>query len=676
MKCHLLISIFVLGILTSVPSIVSARKYADHLVLERMFTYQQNYNVSELDSFTTNVYVKRNFNVWRRNFTLWLIPSMYSIAEDDRLYLSESYNKLTFKNIDEYSIERKVSFSTIRHNRHAMPTTTEFIIPNIYGTCLYMDHVLSPFSKSNRRYYHYEVSLKGDDLAVVTFKPRFLNNTQLVSGQAQVSVPTGQVISTTFKGEYDMMHFYTETTMGDSGIRSLLPKQCNTQLIFKFVGNEVYFTSEAVYDCPTELPDSVSNVFSAALMDSIRPIQLTKEEQLLANQWTSSHKPDTTARKDTVKRFNFAKDVLQDAIGDNLISSIRFESDRGRMKLSPILNPQYISYSSRHGIAYKIKLGSHYIFSEKANIEFKPWCGYNFKYKKFYFTLPFYFNYHPEHDNRLTVVFGNGNRITNSRIIEEVQHEHGDTLQLDDRELNYFDDTYLTVSNNVVLTDGVELEAGCTYHQRKPYKPNVFWHWGKPQTYNSFAPMVTLRLTPWKAGPTLTVDYERGIKGVLNSDSDYERWEFDSSWKYTLPAMRKLNTRVGVGFYTRRKTNYFVDYIHFRENRLPGGWDDDWSGEFQLLNSSWYNASRYYVRANVSYESPLVLGTWLPIMGHIIEKERFYLSALGIDHTRPYSEIGYGFSTRFVSIGLFASFLNASFQRFGCKFTFELFRRW
>ena len=675
-KCHQLVIILMLGILTSVPSIVFARDSANHLVIERMFAYHQNFATSDLEGFTTDFYVKRNFTVWKRNFTLWMIPSMYSIAGNERLYFSESYNKLTFKDINNYNISRKVSFSTIRHDRHAMPTTAEFMIPDIYGTCLYQDHVLSPFNKNNRRYYHYEVHLTESDSAIVDFKPRFLKNTQLISGQAYVSMSTGQVISTTFSGEYDMMHFRTETTLGDSGIRSMLPKQCNTQLIFKFVGNEVYLTSEAVYDCPAQLPDSLNNVFDAALMDSIRPIQLTKEEQLLFNQWQKSHQPDTTIQKDTVKRFNFAKDVLQDAIGDNLISSIRFESDRARIRFSPILNPEYISYSSTHGIAYKIKLGSYYTLSEKTNLEFKPWCGYNFKYRKFYYTLPFYFNYSPQRNGRLTLTYGNGNRISNSRIIEEIQHEHGDTLNLDDKQLNYFDDTQLTISNNIMVFNGFEIEAGVTYHKREPYKPNELWYWGKPQNYYSFAPMVTLKLNLWKKGPTLTIDYERGIPGVLESDSDYERWEFDGSWKHHLMAVRKLNTRIGVGFYTRRKTNYFVDYTHFRENRLPGGWDDDWSGEFQLLNSSWYNASRYYARAHISYDSPLVMGTWIPIVGHFIEKERFYLSALSIDNTRPYSEIGYGFSTRFVSLGLFASFLNANFERFGCKFTFELFRRW
>ena len=109
---------------------------------------------------------------------------------------------------------------------------------------------------------------------------------------------------------------------------------------------------------------------------------------------------------------------------------------------------------------------------------------------------------------------------------------------------------------------------------------------------------------------------------------------------------------------------------------LPNGWDDDWTGQFQLLSRNWYNASDYYLRGHVSYESPLLMLSWMPWIGRYIETERIYLSTLSIEHTRPYTEIGYGFTTRFVSIGLFASFLKTQYQEIGCKFTFELFRKW
>ena len=297
-KCHRLLSIIILGILTVIPSTTLSREYIDSLVLERVFNYRHNFTDSEIQGFTTYVYVKNNYNVWRRNFTLWLIPSMYSIADGERYLVAESYNKLHFKDINEYEAKRQVCYSTIRHNRRAMPTVIEFLTPNLYDICLYRDHILSPFNRHNKHYYHYRVLPSINNSAIVEFRPMFLENTQLVSGTAYIDTETGRVIKATIRGEFDMIRFRTETTQGDNGARSLLPKECKTSLQFKFMGNEIYATVDAYYDCSVTLPDSLENVFDLALMDSIRPIPLTAQESHILRQYAESTLPDSTQLAD------------------------------------------------------------------------------------------------------------------------------------------------------------------------------------------------------------------------------------------------------------------------------------------------------------------------------------------------------------------------------------------
>ena len=135
--------------------------------------------------------------------------------------------------------------------------------------------------------------------------------------------------------------------------------------------------------------------------------------------------------------------------------------------------------------------------------------------------------------------------------------------------------------------------------------------------------------------------------------------------------------KVGYGLYTSRsKGAYFLDYTNFHYENIPGGWDDDWTGEFQLLNSNWYNASRYYLRGNFTYESPLLIMSKLPLVGRYIEMERIYSNILFTDQLHPYIECGYGMTNKWFSTGAFFSVSNKKFGEVGIRFGLELFRDW
>ena len=134
--------------------------------------------------------------------------------------------------------------------------------------------------------------------------------------------------------------------------------------------------------------------------------------------------------------------------------------------------------------------------------------------------------------------------------------------------------------------------------------------------------------------------------------------------------------RLGTGLYTMKNHDaYFLNYENFRENNLPNGWNDDINGDFELLRSDTYNTSEYYIRANVTYESPLLLLSWLPYFGHYVEMERLYISALDVRNAHPYVEAGYGFTSRLMSVGVF--FSNGRGNRtIGVTFGLELFSKW
>ncbi len=647
--------------------------------LDHIRQYQQSRQDS-IREIEDNVYAKYRFNVEKRNPTMWLIPTLYVMAKDEREYIRESYNRVSFTDAHHYEIKNQLLSGTIRRQRKAIPTLLDFLTPNIYDIALYDDHVLSPFNKINRRFYRYQQKTINDSITRLEFRPK-LYNTQLVNGYALVETSTGRIIRTLLNGEYDMLTYRTEIQQGEEGGRSLMPRRCSTTATFKFMGNRISTFFDALYNSPIQIPDSLEDNENRELMDSIRPIPLSETDKRIYQAYDKRNEEaemisDSLAKDTTEQHTNVLKKIFWDTIGYDLVTPIAAESKSAEFKLSPIINPLYVRYSQSRGISYKMTLRSRYTFSPHRYLDFDPNFGYNFKQRRFYFTAPLQMTYNPKRNGYAVLEWGNGNIISNATVMNALNEIHQDTIDFRGMDLDMFDNNYIRMFNNIMLFDWLDVESGLVYHWRQSLNREMMRYFGAPEVYKSLALSLGIRLTPWQTGPVLSFDWERSFKNVFQSNIQYERFELDATMKYKILGIRYLNFRFGCGFYTNKNENYFLDFTHFTDNNLPEGFEDEWSGDFELLDSRWYNESNYYVRANASYDSPLMVATCIPYLGKYIERERFYFSSALVEHTRPYFELGYSFTNRYISAGLFASFLNTEFQRIGLDVEFELFRRW
>jgi len=644
----------------------ASNRTVDSILINRMWNYYEHSEI--IVDGEKNVYIKCHISTKRRNALLWVIPTMYSIAKGDRDYIGEAYTKLRHHGASSFDIKRQVFCSTVPHQRDVMPAIYEFITPNLYAVQLYPDGVLSPFHRTNRFFYKYRVTNIGS-YATIKFRPRS-SNTRLIKGEAIVDIASGRILSLEFQGEYDMISFDVKTLMDQRNPFSPLPDQCTTDATFKFLGNNIKAHVSSYFNCPVTLPDSLNDIEDLTLMEKLRPVPLDEEERRIVEDF---HKETIEEEEtDTIqKRSTRLKDAAWDFVGDNLMSSKETQIENVSLNVSPLLNPLYMGYSSSSGISYKLDFGLRYAWNTHRYLTLNPKFGYSFKKKLFYYDVPLRMTYNPKRNGYVEFTWANGDHTSNAALSDAFQKVMGDTVPMPE-----FKNEYLQLVNHIAAFDWLEFTTGIVYHRRWSIAPDKMDEAGLPNRYHSFAPTLSVHLRPWQKGPTLTANYERSISNIFHSNMNYERWEFDAVYKHQNKSVRILNMRAGAGFYTHRSTDFFVDYSNFHDNNLATGWEDDWSGQFQLVDSRWYNESNYYVRGHVSYDSPLLMLSWVPLVGRIVETERIYLSALSIEHTRPYFEVGYGFQNRYFSTGIFASFLNTSFQSFGCKFTIELFRRW
>ncbi len=654
------------------PSIVFAsRASRDSFLIQRIYDYPK-YVGEAADNASGNFYVKLCLHTIRRNPTLMFVPQMFEIANGERDYIGEMYGRITYLKASDYSILPQVTSNTFRYHFRYPENIQEMITPNIYGITIFKRHLLSPFNRCNKWFYLFRVSMINRKIARISFRPK-LKNTQLVKGIAYVDIESGRVINTMFNGEFDMMDFYINVRQGQEGYVSLLPVQCNIAAEFKFLGNKLRFTQDAIYDnvYPT-LPDTLKSKKDILRMDSLRVDSLSDiEKNVYANYEKKYGKKDLISNIPKVHKFS---DFMFD-LGDELINSHRANFGQGDIRLSPIIDPFAIGYSHRKGLSYQMDFRFGYNFNTKRYFRLRWRFGYNFRLKQMYFTAPLVFNYNNHRNGYISLTIGNGNRLTNSTISDQFQ-DLPDTL-INKKNLEFFDDNYIELIHSIDIFKWWTFQAGFIYHRRNAISKETFRMLGLRTRYESLAPKVTFKFRPWlEYGPTFTANYERGLKNREHKYSEYERWEFDAVYKFTLMRLRTMSFRLGGGFYTNKSSRDFVDYDNFRDNNLPEKWNDDWSGQFQLLDRYWYNSSTYYTRSNLTFESPILVLSWLPYFGRFVEMERVYCNTLFVDKLHPYTEVGYGFTNRFLSIAGYTSFLKNHFEEFGCKFTFELFSRW
>lgn len=673
--------VLLFALLFSMPT--QAMKKQKLSILRRIHTYGATIDTTTISSHVIYSYMRSTLRVERRNVTLKLVPSAYVVTRGkEREFIAEAYNKITVKGYENYKVEPLLRISTIPHYKTPMPNFAKYLTPDIYDETVIGTSILSPFYPRNFGFYRYHIDVVHNDVISLSFKPK-RKNTQLVSGSAKVDKLTGRIISANFMGEYDMVKFWVSMEMNVHGYESLFPSKCEALVLFRFMGNRVSGHYKSYVGLPETLTDSIDDSKSFSLMSLVRPDTLNAMEKDIYNRKIEKeHQDSIRAAQDTTKhKKNWTKSILWDAIGDNVLNRIKSNfgmNNRGYVRLNPVLNPLYMGYDHRRGFTYKIDVRASYQFGGNSEISGRFKGGYAFKQRQFYFRLPIYYYFNRRRNGYLKLEIGNGSHISNQLVRNDiVQHQLNLPMAVNEDLLNDFKQYDSRLIFNYDISKVVGFQIGALYQRMKAINKGAFHALGWTSIYSSFSPIFELQIRPWGwSGPILTADYDRAIKGALKTNSEYERYEFNGEYIHHLNQLQSLQMRVGGGFYTMKgRRAYFLNYENFQENNIPGGWNDDWSGEFELLRSNTYNTSDYYLRANFTYESPLLLLSWLPFVGHYMEMERIYVSALEARTTHPYIELGYGFTTRLMSMGFFVSSGQGN-RSVGCKFGFELFRHW
>ena len=696
-------------------------------ILNNIFEFSPFYS-KIVDEYKADLYLKGRVQVHKSNKLVRYIPSMFRLEKGVNDYIIESLSEMHYTAPDIYNRKVKAMSSTFPRNKGELTDLTDFLNMNIYSSSIMTDKLLSPLDKESAKYYTYILDSIVGNPDNQTFKIRVIpkfKGTQLVNGYIWVSDEIWTIREVYFEGKFDMIEFKLRNIMGEEGDEEFLPVKLNLDINFKFMGNHLEMNADAwvkynmvqfykggkrrksqkkhSHDL-TEFyqltSDSTQMTTDKEMFNTLRPIPLLPEEDSLYHQYQ--------LRQDTIKLVQPIEDKKKKSaefwgqLGDVLISSYNVNlAGLGSVKCSPLINPVMLDYSHSRGISYRQRFKFNKLFPDDKLLRIVPQVGYNFTKKELYVKGDLEFQYLPEKLGGIEISAGNGNRIYSSVVLDKLKALPDSSFNFNEMELDYFKDVYLNVFHNIEPVNGLFIKAGVSVHWRhlmdktrlqlKDFMTQagggMLQDLDIRSEYNSFAPRIRIEWTPslyyymngrrkMNVGsimPTFILDYERGFKGVFNSNDEHERVEFDVQQKIKLNQIRTISYRAGFGLFTKKDNIYFVDFVNFSRSNLPEGWNDEIGGTFQLLDRRWFNSSRQYWRGHVAYESPFILlrpfNRWLGM----IQQERLYGGLLFMPHLNPYVELGYGIGTHIFDAGIFVSSINGKFDTVGFKFTFELF---
>lgn len=704
-----------------VPVFQSKPSVADS-ILNHMFQSASVYS-TQVKSYEAELYLKGVMRIHKRNSIIKYVPSMFRFEKGVNNYLHESISNLHYTAPNIYDRKIRAVSTTFPGGNSRFFDVLDYLKFNIYSPSVMDDKILSPLNPASSKHYRYVLDSvsynKGEPYYKIQVIPRF-SSTQLIEGYFWISTADWHISYMMFQGKYDVVTFRLDVQMGDTQQTKYLPHLMHLNVFFSFMNNkmEMNYTGWMKYGAVSFRTDdemmlrnvvkkkrykqykyNLSNSYTLTCdttqmlqnldaFNRIRPIPLSAWEDSLyvAFDKRRQERADTLQAENETKKNKTS--VFWGQVGDVLVRSYNIDMSKvGNVKCSPLINPLLIGYSHRKGISYRQVFKYNKIFHDGRTLRLAPQVGYNFTKKELYAKIDAQYVYNPRRHGSFEVYAGNGNRIYSSVVLDQLNAMPDSSFSFDGLELDYFKDVYLNVSHNIEIVNGLNLWTGISMHWRYTKStPEVEAR--VRSRYNSFAPRVRLTWTPglyyYMNGnrkidvgsrfPTFVLDYERGIP-VMEHSGTYARLEVSAEQKIRVRNIHTIAYHVGAGCFSNSKDMYFVDYVDFADRNLPQGWSDDIGGTFQMLDGRWYNASRHYVRGNVTYETPFLLLYPVTRLLSFVQKERVYAGVLFMPHLNPYLEIGYGLGTHLFDFGVFVGNEQGKFTSVGCKFTFELFNK-
>ncbi|MEG1586389.1 MAG: DUF5686 family protein [Bacteroidales bacterium] len=688
-------------------------------IMQQVMRYAGSFSCF-VQNFDGEAYIKGNMRIEKKNFLYNWLPWAFPFEATKEGCVFELLNDVHFEAPNHFVISPIAMRSTNKRPDRNLVDISPLLNLNIYGATSFNDKYIMPGSAASRGIYEYRLDSLIQEDNEWLYKIRFLpkrKNLKVISGYLYIRKNSPIIARIEAEGYLDIAQFSLRTDFGKTYDRFMLPRETWIRLKHNILNN----VSVCDYHCSFSYKNviiehnpqkvkknktldltryyAVTGKKIAIINDSSfwkmkRNYLLTSNERGMYTQKSYQDSIDNViANSDTLPKIDYRK------VSEILVTSSSFGTNDLKWRYSGVLNPSMIGYSKRNGIVIRQRLLLTKNLKKDQYLAIRPEIGFGFKQKELFYRFDTDWLYNPARIGELSLSFRNGNKGFSSSFIDQV-NEALDSTKYDftHLQLDYYRDYRVQLENSFELANGIMLYGGITYNLHKPVRKKNAIVPAPPEgmeplikkDYADFVPYLRLSWTlrqPYRrigmrkvylptCTPTFSLEYAKGIAGILGSDSEFGKIELDIHQTINLSRLRAFSYRIGAGSFLNQKSEYFVDFRYFQRSNYPATWNDHIGGVFNLLDSRWYYASPQYAQVHLMYESPYILLHLFKRISRFILSERLYASQLFTPDKPSYTELGYGLGNYIFNIAVFTSFQRGKIHETGFRFSFELGRYW
>lgn len=433
---------------------------------------------------------------------------------------------------------------------------------------------------------------------------------------------------------------------------------------------------------------------------NIRPIPLTSDE-LRSFEVKDSIKlakmEADTIKSEKKKRSAFSK------ISDGFLSGHTFYANDSSTRITyhGLIGLSQIDFNAVDGWNYQQKFTIRHEFDSLHNLRIEPMLEYAFARKKLLWDANASYSFAPKSRARIALLGGQVSQDFNSRYGIDRTLNMFSALFFKDHYMKLYQKDYAAINGSFDLIHGMRVNLAASYSWYQQLQNNTNWSildQDKDYTENippndqltaahltdqtdlftsievSYTPRMRYSMHKGRKYlrgskyPTFKVNYQRGIKNILNSDSDYEVVRGKIAQKKEWGIFNAFNWQVGAGYFLRNEQMHFSRFQHFNTSEIPVNFKS-WENAFLLLDDYRYSTNEWYAKAHVSYTTPYLLLKFLPVLSNRLWTENLYTSYLTQPNYKNYVEVGYSMNQIFLigSAGVFAGFEDGSYARWGFR---------